>query len=191
MKAEQRGKRLATLRRLLALNQTDFSELTGLSQPLISLMERGERSVTDSVVLDLARITKTPVSFFEVTTTPPPGVLSFRKLATTSASSREAATARFEELERVATHLGRSAEYPSPELPSAEDDLDGDDIEDLAQKVRVRLRLEPEDPILNLTRALERRGIIVASLASVDDGILDGHDGASRATGSSIRPVIG
>lgn len=191
MKAEQRGKRLATLRRLLALSQTDFSELTGLSQPLISLMERGERSVTDAVVLDLARITKTPASFFEVSTTPPPGVLSFRKMATTSASSRDAATARFEELERVATDLSRSADYPCPELPTAEDDLDGDDIEDLARRVRAHLRLEPDDPILNLTRAFERRGIVVASLASIDDGILDGHDGASRAAESLVRPVIG
>lgn len=191
MKAEQRGKRLATLRRLLALNQTDFSELTGLSQPLISLMERGERSVTDAVVLDLARITQTPASFFEMPSTPPSGALSFRKLATTTASSRDAATARFEELERVATDLCRGVDYPQPELPTAEDDLDGDDIEDLAQKTRKRLKLELEDPILNLTRAFERRGIVVAALASVDDGILEGHDGASRAAESSVRPVIG
>lgn len=191
MKAEQRGKRLATLRRLLALNQTEFSELTGLSQPLISLMERGERSVTDGVVLDIARITKMPASFFEVSTTPPPGVLSFRKLATTSASSRDAAIARFEELERVATNLTQDADYPHPELPIAEDDLDGDDIEDLAQKTRKHLRLELEDPILNLTRTFERRGIVVAALASVEDAVLDGHDGASRAAEGSVRPVIG
>lgn len=191
MKAEQRGRRLATLRRLLALNQTEFSELTGLSQPLISLMERGERSVTDAVVLELARLTQTPTSFFEVPDEQRSGMLSFRKLATTSASSRDAAIARFEELERVATDLCQRVDYPRPALPQAEDDIDGDDIENLAQNTRERLRLEVQDPILNLTRAFERRGIIVAAMASIDDGILEGHDGASRAAKALDRPVIG
>lgn len=190
MQQEQRSKRLVTLRHLLGLSQTDLAESTGISQPQISLMERGDRTVTDGAIVQIAAATQMPTSFFDQVAATSSGTLSFRKLAGASAVSRDSSIARFEELERVATELCGRISYPLARLPQAEDDLDGDDIEALAAQTRAALKLEPEDPILNLTRSMERRGIVVAAVAAVDEGILEGHDGASRAADQIQRPVI-
>jgi Zn-dependent peptidase ImmA (M78 family)/DNA-binding XRE family transcriptional regulator len=187
---EQRGKRLVTLRRLLGLSQTELALSAGISQPQISLMERGDRNVTNEAAAQIAAATQIPVSFFDQAAAPSSGTLTFRKLAGSSAVSREASIARFEELERVSTDLCERISYRLAPLPQAEDDIDGDDIEAIAAQTRVALKLEPQDPILNLTRALERRGIVVAAVAAVEDGILEGHDGASRASEQILRPVI-
>jgi Zn-dependent peptidase ImmA (M78 family)/transcriptional regulator with XRE-family HTH domain len=187
---EQRSKRLVTLRHLLGLSQTDLAESTGISQPQISLMERGDRTVTDGAIVQIAAATQMPTSFFDQVAATSSGTLSFRKLAGASAVSRDSSIARFEELERVATELCGRISYPLAPLPQAEDDIDGDDIEALAAQTRAALKLEPADPILNLTRSMERRGIVVAAVAAVDEGILEGHDGASRAADHMHRPVI-
>lgn len=190
MQTEQRGKRLTTLRHLEGLSQTELSDATGISQPQISLMERGERSVTDAAIARISAATQTPTSFFDVSLRPQQGLLSFRKSMSASAASRDSSIARFEELERVAIHMCERIGYPLVPLPQAEDDIDGDDIESFAMRTRASLKLEPQDPILNLTRALERRGIVVAAIASSRDGLLDGHDGACRASSQIVRPVI-
>jgi Zn-dependent peptidase ImmA (M78 family) len=153
-------------------------------------MERGDRTVTDGAIVQIAAATQMPTSFFDQVAATTSGTLSFRKLAGASAVSRDSSIARFEELERVATELCGRISYPLAPLPQAEDDIDGDDIEALAAQTRAALKLEPEDPILNLTRSMERRGIVVAAVASVDEGILEGHDGASRAADRIHRPVI-
>lgn len=190
MLQEQRAKRLVTLRRLMGLSQTELAAATGISQPQISLMERGDRSITDSAAAQIATATKMPVSFFDQIPPSVNGTLSFRKLAGSSAISRDASIARFEELERVATELCNRIGYRLPPLPQAEHDIDGDDIEFLAAQTRAALKLEPLDPVLNLTRAMERRGIVVAAVADVEEGILEGHDGASRSSERIQRPVI-
>lgn len=190
MQQEQRGRRLVTLRRLLGLSQVELALSAGISQPQISLMERGERNVTADAAAQIAAATQMPVSFFDQAVAPSSGSLTFRKLAGSSAVSRDASIARFEELERVSTELCERINYRLAPLPQAEDDLDGDDIEALAAQARVALKLERQDPILNLTRAMERRGIVVAAVAAVEDGILEGHDGASRASEQILRPVI-
>lgn len=190
MLQEQRGKRLVTLRRLLSLSQTELAACTGISQPQISLMERGDRTMTDSAAAQIATATKMPVSFFDQVAPVVSGALSFRKLAGSSAISRDTSIARFEELERVATELCDRISYRLTPLPQAEDDIDGDDIEVLAAQTRAALKLEPQDPILNLTRAMERRGIVVAAVAAAEEGVLEGHDGASRAAERIQRPVI-
>lgn len=190
MQQEQRGKRLVTLRRLMGLSQTELAISSGISQPQISLMERGDRSVTDSAAAQIAAATQMPISFFDQMPPQVSGALSFRKLAGASAISRDSSIARFEELERVAAELCNRIGYPLPPLPQAEDDIDGDDIESFAAQTRIALKLEPQDPVLNLTRALERRGVVVAAVAAVEEGILEGHDGASRASDRIQRPVI-
>ncbi|GAT87930.1 hypothetical protein CVCC1112_2589 [Paenarthrobacter nicotinovorans] len=185
-----RGSRITTLRHLLGLNQTALSGLSGISQSHISLMERGERAVTATAVESIAQATKTPSTFFDVDYAGPWEEISFRKMATTSAVSRDGAIARFNELERLAIQLGVLVSFPEPVLPSAEGDISGDDIERLAAETRSALGLEPNDPVLNLTRSLERRGVVIAPINDSDENLLGGHDGASRPSQSPRRPVI-
>lgn len=190
MEKEQRGNRLVTLRHLLGLNQTTLSALTGISQSHISLMERGDRAVTDAAVETIAQAAKVPKSFFDVPTSTSFEDITFRKLTTASAASRDAAIARFNEVERLALQLGELVHFPVPRLPMAEGDISGDDIERLATATRSALGLEPSDPILNLTRSMERKGIAVAPITDVEEDLLGGHDGASRPTQIPRRPVI-
>lgn len=190
MEKEQRGSRLITLRHLLGLNQSSLSALTGISQSHISLMERGERAVTDAAVETLSQATKTPTMFFDVPSFSSFEEITFRKLATAPAASRDAAIARFTELERLALTLGNLVSFPIPNLPIAEGDLSGDDIEHFAEETRSVLGLEPHDPILNLTRSMERRGIAIAPISDSNEDLLSGHDGASRPTQIPRRPVI-
>lgn len=190
MEKEQRGNRLVALRHLLGMNQTALSTLTGISQSHISLMERDERAVTDAAVETIAQATKTPATFFDVPATTSFEEITFRKLVTTSAASRDGAIARFNEVERLALQLGELVQFPVPQLPVAEGDISGNDIEQLAAETRSALGLEPEDPILNLTRAMERHGIAIAPITDAKEDLLGGHDGASRPTQVPRRPVI-
>lgn len=190
MEQEQRSSRLVTLRHLLGMNQTEFSTLTGISQPHISLMERGERAVTDQVTDTIAHATKTPLAFFDIPAPTPAEEITFRKLTTASAASKNGAIARFNEIERLAIQLGELVHFPTLRLPQAEGELSDEDIELLAGETRLALGLEPHTPILNLTRSLERRGIAVAPITDIEENILGGHDGASRPTAVRRRPVI-
>ncbi|MET4095098.1 XRE family transcriptional regulator [Arthrobacter sp. UYCu712] len=193
MQAATRGKRITTLRHLLGINQTELASVSGISQSQISLMEKGERSVTDAAVTVLSSATRMPMSYFDMEPADPRFAPTFRKLASSSAASRDAAIARFGEAERISSALGDALDFAVPSLPLAEDDLSGDDIEYFADATRRALRLEAGDPVRNLTRAMERQGI--ATVPLVEDGdpsnLMSGHDGISRPNPESQRPVIG
>lgn len=194
MQTATRGERLLALRHLLGLHQQTLAEMSGISQPYLSLMERGERPVSDEAVNVLAATTQMPTTFFDVPgTAQGTQAVTFRKLASASAASRDAALARFTEAERIAENLADAVKFRTPVLPLAEDDLNGDDIERLADETRSYLRLELQDPIRNLTRAMERTGIAFAPLVETGDpdGLMNGHDGISRPTQIRVRPLIG
>jgi Zn-dependent peptidase ImmA (M78 family)/DNA-binding XRE family transcriptional regulator len=191
---EVRGRRIVALRQLLRLTQLDLAERTGISQPHLSLMERGERTVSDESVHQMAMATSMPATFFDMV---PSDIsaksLTFRKTAGSSVASREAVVIRYAELERISAELSRDAGLVHSELPFADGDLFGDDIEELAERTRAILKLEPLDPIRNLSRAMERAGIAVAPLvASGDpDELMHGHDGVSWARPDAEHLLVG
>ncbi|WP_138443556.1 helix-turn-helix domain-containing protein [Sinomonas susongensis] len=184
----EQGNRLLTLRNLLGLSQAQLSQDTGISQAQISLMERGLRTLTPDAVAAICLATKTPATFFEQASLGLLEPLSFRKMA--SASGLAAVTARFGEIERVANALGKLVEFPMPQLPYADTDASVVDIEELAQATRSAIGLDQESPILNLTRALERKGVAVAPLGHAGEGLLTKHDGISRPSPHPSRPLI-
>jgi len=191
---EMRGRRIVALRQLLRLTQTDLADLTGISQPHLSLMERGERTVSDESVHQIAVATSMPTTFFDMI---PSDItaksLTFRKTAGSSVASRDAVVVRYSELERISTELTRNQGLGQAELPFADGDLFGDDIEELAERTRVALKLEPLDPIRNLTRAMERAGIAIAPLVADGDpdGLMHGHDGVSWARPEAYSFLVG
>nr|WP_176704688.1 XRE family transcriptional regulator [Arthrobacter sp.] len=190
--SSESGVRILTLRHLLGISQADLSLATGISQAQISLMERGERTLTPSAAQSIARVTETPSTFFEVEDQPLPGPLTYRKLA--SAGARSAVGARFNEIERIANHVGNAVKFTHPSLPraatSTESVITGEDIELYAQATRMALGLTAEAPVLNLTRSMERKGIIVVPIADRSEDLFHKHEGLSRPTYPSHRPFI-
>lgn len=186
------GVRLLTLRHLLGISQADLSLATGISQAQISLMERGDRTLTASAAQSIASVTETPVTFFEVEDQPLPGPLTYRKLA--SAGARSAVEARFNEIERIANHMGNAVDFTHPRLPRATATTDsvitGEGIELYAQATRMALGLSADAPVLNLTRSMERKGIIVVPIADRSEDLFHKHEGLSRPTYPSHRPFI-
>lgn len=191
---EMRGERIVALRQLLRLTQNDLAERTGISQPHLSLMERGERTVSDESVHQIAAAASMPTTFFDMV---PSNIsaksLTFRKTAGSSVASREAVVVRYSELERISLELSRDGGLVQAQLPFAEEDLFGDEIEELAVQTRAVLKLEPLDPIRNLSRAMERAGIAVAPLVAAGDPdeLMHGHDGVSWARPEAEHLLVG
>lgn len=183
------GERLARLRRLLGLSQGELSAMTGISQSHLSLMERGQRSLTPEAVTRISNATQTPATFFAQDRAPISAGLSFRKLA--SATALHTVTARFEEIERIVLELDESVPFPKIALPEVEArPLDDRAIEFTAQATRAAFGIPLAGPILNLTRALERKGLIVVPIADRHEELFNKHDGLSRPHTTGTRPLV-
>lgn len=64
-----RGERIVAVRHLLRLTQVELAEISGISQSYLSLMERGDRHVSDDVVHQISIATAMPSTFFDVAPT--------------------------------------------------------------------------------------------------------------------------
>lgn len=197
MLAVSPGERLRTLRDLLGLTQEQLAKMSGVKQSWISQVETSTRDATDEGLRAIAEATDTPFAFFSVQpSTVPLDSLRFRKRASASAVMTRRVHTFFAESYRVNEMLLTSENYPTPPLPYATaDNLEQDDIEELAARTRVALRLAPDKPIPHLTRALERAGVSVAPLVLTDapeDGSSSGsHFGASYWGGIGEAAFIG
>jgi len=171
-------------------SQEHLAKLIGKSQPAISQIEKGAPAA-DETIAAIAEQTQFGPEFFLRGPLPdlPMGSLRFRKRA--SSTKRDD--------ERIRAHVRQTLEvleglWPrAPKLPvrlepvPADAVVDVDFIESLAVNVREYLGVGPHDPIPNLTRAVERAGVVVIG-SSQEIGT---HEGASYWPGNPIgRPII-
>uniref|UniRef100_A0AAU2A1Y6 XRE family transcriptional regulator n=1 Tax=Streptomyces sp. NBC_00093 TaxID=2975649 RepID=A0AAU2A1Y6_9ACTN len=164
------GERLRTLRELLGLTGAALSAMCGVSKSWISQVETGARDATEDGLRAVAEGTGTPMSFFYARPSAiPRDSLHFRKLASASRTVTKRVQAFYGESYRVSEDILQEARYPVPPLPYATaEELKPEDIEELADTTREALRLAPDKPIPNLTRAMERTGIAVAPIVLTD-----------------------
>lgn len=164
------GERLRTLRELLGLTGGALSDLCGVSQSWISQVETKAREASEEGLRAVADGTGTPMSFFYARpSTIPRDSLHFRKQASASRTVTKRVQAFYGESYRVGEDLLHHADYPTPPLPYAVADvLTDEDVEGLANRTRETLRLAHDQPIPNLTRAMERIGIAVAPIVLTD-----------------------
>ncbi|MFE2869359.1 XRE family transcriptional regulator [Embleya sp. NPDC059259] len=200
MLAASPGERLRTLRELLGLTQKQLEEMSGVSQAWISNVETGTREANDETLRIIASATDTPEGFFYVQESAIPlDSLRFRKQASASKSDTRRVHTFFKESFRVTEELLGFEEYPTPPLPFATgDEIDDDEMEDLAAQTREALRLAPTQPIPHLLRAMERAGIAIAPVALPDPGGEEGitggtpgHYGVSYTGGVHERALVG
>lgn len=194
------AERIKAARELLGLSQEELAGASGLSQALISQLERGNRTVTEVVLRAIAAGTGLPWSFF--TKSPrmlPADSLRFRKYRTASPKDTARARRTFTELFDVARELMEWAQQPSPDLPSRAEEsvLTAERIEELAEETRLALGLGLTEPIRHLTRTLERASIPIAPIVftdlegdEVDEVAAVGHFGLSGQTGAKGRSAI-
>jgi Zn-dependent peptidase ImmA (M78 family) len=188
-----RGARVADLRRLFTITQSQLADITGVPQPNLSDIERGRSPLTEGVAYRICRATGTPMEFFSFAA---PGydemAIHFRKSKRVSARGRDFVLQAFKEIERIS---GRLAEAPvrlrRVNLPVAEaaDVVSDDDIEAVSLDARRASRIGDEEPVRNVMRTIERAGVAVAPLSiprgSDNDALLHGHCGMSRWDGDA------
>jgi Zn-dependent peptidase ImmA (M78 family) len=88
------------------------------------------------------------------------------------------------------------ARYPKPTIPTAEGQVEQEDIERLAAETREALRLGPDGPIPHVTRALERSGIATVPLVlpaetDAETSTVPGHFGMSYWAGPGAYALVG
>lgn len=183
--AHDPAERLRTLRLLMGLTQGELAAAAGVSQPLISQMQKGKRAITGEVLERIASATGAPLSFFSVDPADlPTDTLLFRKRASASAKEVNRVEATVREAYRVAARLLTRARVRRAILPRAEGDIDGEAIENLAEQTRDALGVARDGVIGHVTRTCERAGIPVVPLVLVDaaghgEDIVVGHSGVS------------
>ncbi|WP_327732494.1 XRE family transcriptional regulator [Streptomyces nojiriensis] len=190
------AERIRTLRSLMGLTQGELAQAAGVSQPLISQIQKGLKPVSDDVLARIAAATGTPMSFFDVDPSDlPADTLAFRKKANASAKEVARVEATVREAYRVAVRLMAETRVRRTTLPVAEGTLTPDDIEDLAAQTRAALGIASDGVIGHVIRACERAGIPVVPLMLLDaDGAGEeavvGHSGVSCWKGTTGPSMI-
>lgn len=198
MTTDDRGARVADLRRLLSLTQNQLAEKADVPQPTLSAIERGRLPLSDGVAFRISRATSTPIEFFDFIAPSYGGAeIHFRKSKRVNARGRDFVLQAFKEIERIAGQLAQAPlRLRRVELPFAEeaDIVSDEDIEAMAGEARRASGIGDVDPVRNVMRTVERAGIAVAPLSvpeSVDnEALLHGHCGMSRWDDSSSRATV-
>lgn len=197
MPSPQTGERIRTARKIYGITQEELENSAGVSQALISYVERGARPATPDVVTAIARSLELPIEFFDVVPEDIPlDSLRFRKQKTASTVTTARAQALFAEGFRVARRLTEDANYPAPHLPVATGALTSGDIVEIAAATRESLRIAADQPVPHLMRIVERAGIPIAPIV-LPDADTEGprsqnrHFGLSYLAGPGDRGFIG
>ena len=159
------GERLRTAREIFGVTQDELHQQAGLSQSLLSQVERGQKPASRELIEGVAGALGLPLTFFDVIPDDVPlDSLRFRKQKTASAVTTRRAQALFQEGFRESRVLVERSHYPRAALPYATGDIGDADIVELAALTRDALKLAVDKPIPHLMRAVERAGIPVAPI---------------------------
>lgn len=187
------GLRLRDLRLLYGLTQKAFADSLGTPQSYLSQVERGLKPA-DSLISRAMFTFAPPSGFFDAPASPyASGSLNFRT-GKVSARVMDAASTTFAELERAS----RDALQGKPYIDIARDDLSDrsepfgiEQINVIADETRALLKISPEGPVLNVTRAAERAGIPVIYLHNpyVDISEIDGISSPEISTDRGVIAI--
>lgn len=200
MGAAPRPERVLALRDLLGINLEALATSAGFkSQGYLSDIANGRRPFTQQHVALLASAVHFPEEFFYVKA---PEIesdsLNFRKLKQSKAKTTKKASQYFRETSRIVQQVAEVAGLRTKPLPYVDleaTELDSADIEAAAESTRALMGIPVDQSVPNLTRAIERLGMVVApvSLDPTSDEVkvvAEGHYGISHGVRQGV-PVIG
>jgi Zn-dependent peptidase ImmA (M78 family)/transcriptional regulator with XRE-family HTH domain len=198
MKPQFNPERISAARDLLGFTLTEMAEAIEVSQAYLSQIASGNKNFLETHALALASATGLPTTFFSMASVELANdSLRFRKNKTASSKITRQASALFRETYRVASDLAEITRLKSRafDLVGKVEDIGYWHIEAAARASRTRMGLDDSQPILNLTRLIERMGIVVVPIILDPTGdesgvVAPGHFGISHVrTGEAA--VIG
>lgn len=180
------GERIRHAREFCALTQTALAELAGLTQKKISEIEAGRDAHPKAEDIEkIARATGFPSSFFYLGALPDLPNGNFRRLKRGKAQVNRQVRAQARQIVELVERAEEQLALPPVRLRPVRH---LEDFESLAAEVRELAGVGERDPIPNLTRAMERAGVIIATLP----GEIPDHSGFSAWPdfGFGGRPLI-
>ena len=179
------GERVKHAREYCGMTQTALGELADLLQGRISDIEAGRVTAKPEEVRSVARATGFPVSFFNAGPLPDLPDGHFRRLKRGKLKVGAQVRAQARQIVTLVQRAEPQLIMPPVRLEPVTRYVD---LEAVAQAVRREAGVGQRDPIPNLTRAIERAGVIVAGLPNE----IPGHDGFSVWPDFALggRPVI-
>ena len=183
------GERVHHARDACGLTQQELAGAAGLSQATVSEIEAGRvLNPAEDTVARIAQATQFPVGFFYRGPLPDLPEGHYRRLARGTMKVARQVRAQVRQVVEIVQASEANLKLPPVVLEPIRDVRDLAAIEAIADMVRANLGLSPDDPIPNLTRAVERAGILVVHLP----GRMKDHDSYASWPDFSLggRPVI-
>lgn len=189
------GQRVRDFRELHGLTQAELAERIGMSQPLLSQVERGTATADNAVEAIISEFDTGPAFFNRGRPALHNGLtgsVRYRRRSRTKASATRRATALFAELYDIVNIMAPHVGLTSPKFSQIQGGIS--DIEGAASATRAAMNLPDLEPVPNVIRRCENLGIVVVPLTfgdeAVDAGMI-GHDGMSAWESPLDVPVIG
>lgn len=179
------SERVRHARDFCALTQTTLAELAGMPQSKVSDIEGSRQDATPEDVKRIARATGFPVAFFHQGPLPDLPDGNFRRLKRGKVRVTRQVRAQARQLVELVQRAEGTLTMPPVRITPVRA---VEDIEAIAAEAREEAGVGHRDPIPNLTRAVERTGVIVAGLPNE----IPDHYGFSAWPdfGFNGRPII-
>ena len=162
--------RVILLRQVERMTQKKLAEKTGIAQGTLSKLQNRQIDFTDEAARRISMATDYPLSFFLDQDQPVPIVeLTYRHTSSASVGELNAIAAEYALLRSVAQKLSSVLRLQPKTswidaIAPRENELEQSRIERLADSTRTHLGLNESGSVPNLTRAIEKMGIVVAPL---------------------------
>lgn len=183
------GERVRLAREACLLTQQQLAEASEISQATLSEIEAGRiAKPSQDVIENIADATQFPMGFFFLGPLPDLPDGRYRKLKRGTSKVGKQVRAQVRQVLEVALGAEDSLKLPPVSIDPVRHLADLVEVEDVAAKAREWLGVGSRDPVPNLTRAVERAGVLVIGLASE----MKDHDGFSAWPdyGLGGRPLI-
>lgn len=183
------GERVRHARDACGLTQQDLAATAGLSQGTISEIEAGRvLNPSEDKVARIAQATQFPINFFYRGPLPDLPEGHYRRRARGTMKVARQVRAQVRHLVEVVQESERALKLPPVVIEPVREVRDLADVEAITDGVRANLGLGFDDPVPNLTRAVERAGVLVVRLP----GEMKDHDSYAAWPDFSLggRPVI-
>lgn len=168
-------RRISLARHLEGMTQKELSLKSGISQAKLSKLQTGITEFAKEDAIILAHALDYPVSYFESHgETLLLSDLTYRKTSKSSIRELSAVASEYSQLSVAANlladrlHLSSKTAWFDTLAPRSEGNLNEREIDMLADSARSQLGLPNTGAISNVTRAIERMGVVVAPMRSLN-----------------------